>query len=141
MHSVARPGAGNSITLVETGYTFTNPNDRPRTAVTQSVRQIEPAANCSDGREQTISSNLANDVANQIRAGVGLLQQVLAGKLARGSLCSGRNQRCRHPDQNASWKQFGSGNIQHRNLSRTRLLEYLSHDLSIAWLPYYSESA
>src|SRR5580692_2992753 len=141
VHSVVRSGTGNPITHVEIGYTLSNSNDGARTAVPQSVRQIEPAANCSDGREQPISPNLANDFANQVRAGVGLLQQVLAGKLARGSLGPGRNQRCRHPDKNASGKQFGSGHIQDRNLARTSLLEYLSHDLSIAWLPYYSESA
>ena len=141
VHSVVRSCTGNPIADVEIGYTFPNPDDRSRTAVPQSVRQIEPAANCSDGREQTISPNLANDFANQIRAGVGLLPQVLAGKLAGGALGPRRNQRCRHPNQNASGKQFGSGHIQDRNLARTSLLEYLSHDLSLAWLPYYWESA
>jgi hypothetical protein len=89
VYSVTYSGAGNTIPHVEIGNSFSNPDDCSRTAVTQSVRLIETAANRRDGREYAIPSNLADDFANQIRTGLRFLQEIFAGKFARGSLCAG----------------------------------------------------
>src|ERR1700758_3354992 len=99
MESESRTGAGHTSPWLNVGHAVANSSHGPGTAVSGTLRLIQPAANRLNGGKEPITLYLANDIAHKIRARLGLLQQSFSRKLEGSALCPGRNHRGRHTHQ------------------------------------------
>ena len=81
MNSMTSAGAGYAIAGLNVGDTLSNGNHGSGAAVAGGARLIHAAADCGDGRCDTIAANFIPNLAHQIGTHSRLLEKILAGKL------------------------------------------------------------
>ena len=127
VHRVSSTGASDAIADRDVRHAFANPDHDAGAAVAERSRLVETAADRLHRRKHSVAPNFVEDLAHQIRPGFRFLNEILAGKLRRSPLRTGRHQRGANAHQHAARQQLRRRDFRDRNFAGARLLQNLLH--------------